>query len=404
MAANPLRIPITNVYAGGDYTAEIRLGSRQQTANVILDTGSSTLAVVPKVYDIAGDATKQTTGFAQDVLYGTGGWTGPVLQTRLGMGTDPASVSVDAYLAVAIDDERRGFGGADGIMGLAYNVLNNAYDLGAYLAQQGHEPAVTYPWPFKVKPNGAALQQFLAFLTRVPERDLPPYFSALTDAGVERNVFAFYTLRSMPSTRSGRQLATDPLNHGWFVMGTYADQHDLYDGEFLVVDVVADQYFNTDLMSVQVGARPAVAIVPPPANVAKTLGSNSIVDSGTNSLVLARDVLVAVLDGLVQTDARFEDALRRREVDTATLGLDDWPDITFNLRGPDNRPVPLVCRPTTYWQVDFPQPGKAVFLIGDAGMPQSILGLPLMNNYYTVFDRTDDPYGVIRFAPIKAPA
>jgi hypothetical protein len=33
-------------------------------------------------------------------------------------------------------------------------------------------------------------------------------------------------------------------------------------------------------------------------------------------------------------------------------------------------------------------------------MPQSILGLPLMNNYYSVFDRTQDPYGVICFAPI----
>jgi hypothetical protein len=34
-------------------------------------------------------------------------------------------------------------------------------------------------------------------------------------------------------------------------------------------------------------------------------------------------------------------------------------------------------------------------------MPQSILGLPLMNNYYTVFDRSLDPGGVIRFAAIK---
>jgi hypothetical protein len=34
-------------------------------------------------------------------------------------------------------------------------------------------------------------------------------------------------------------------------------------------------------------------------------------------------------------------------------------------------------------------------------MPQSILGLPLMNNYYTLFDRSVDPSGVIRFATIK---
>jgi hypothetical protein len=37
------------------------------------------------------------------------------------------------------------------------------------------------------------------------------------------------------------------------------------------------------------------------------------------------------------------------------------------------------------------------------GPNQSILGLPLLNNYYTVFDRSAGT-GVIRFAPIKTPA
>jgi len=32
---------------------------------------------------------------------------------------------------------------------------------------------------------------------------------------------------------------------------------------------------------------------------------------------------------------------------------------------------------------------------------QSILGLPLLNNYYTVFDRSAHSHGVVRFAPIK---
>jgi hypothetical protein len=32
---------------------------------------------------------------------------------------------------------------------------------------------------------------------------------------------------------------------------------------------------------------------------------------------------------------------------------------------------------------------------------QSILGLPLLNNYFTIFDRSLDAYGEILFAPIK---
>jgi len=44
-----LRIPITNVYGGGDYTATLLVGSQKKPANVILDTGSSTLAVSASV-------------------------------------------------------------------------------------------------------------------------------------------------------------------------------------------------------------------------------------------------------------------------------------------------------------------------------------------------------------------
>ena len=54
---------------------------------MILDTGSSTLAVVPRVYKIADDQNVTFTEYAQLVTYGTGGWSGPVLQTTLSMGS-----------------------------------------------------------------------------------------------------------------------------------------------------------------------------------------------------------------------------------------------------------------------------------------------------------------------------
>jgi hypothetical protein len=44
-----LRIPITNVCDGSDYSAQIVVGSEQVIANVILDTGSSTLAIDPSI-------------------------------------------------------------------------------------------------------------------------------------------------------------------------------------------------------------------------------------------------------------------------------------------------------------------------------------------------------------------
>ena len=59
-------------------------------------------------------------------------------------------------------------------------------------------------------------------------------------------------------------------------------------------------------------------------------------------------------------------------------------------------------------QTNYPSPGQAVFQIAQGTTPkqanQSILGLPLFNNYYTVFDRSQGKgKGVISFAPIVKP-
>jgi hypothetical protein len=78
-----------------------------------------------------------------------------------------------------------------------------------------------------------------------------------------------------------------------------------------------------------------------------------------------------------------------------------WPTITFILAGKRGEDVPLVCAPSTYWQLDAGEPGRAMFRINSAGRVQSILGLPLFNNYYTVCDRSVGKNGVIRFAKIR---
>ena len=132
MPDNAIRIPINNVKGGGDYTAEIRIGSQAATANVILDTGSSTLAVVPRIYTVAEDKNVAFTPYAQLVTYGTGGWSGPVLETTLNMGTSPNEASVKTYVAIADEQLPHNLGPADGILGLAFNSLNSAYDLSAF--------------------------------------------------------------------------------------------------------------------------------------------------------------------------------------------------------------------------------------------------------------------------------
>ena len=408
MAPTGIRIPINNVKGGGDYTGEIRIGSQGVTANVILDTGSSTLAVVPRLYQIAADKNVTFTSYAQLVQYGTGGWSGPVLETTLSMGSGANQASVKTYIAIADEQLPHNLGPADGILGLAFNSLNSAYDLTAYLTSQNVTPPVTYPWIFPVRTSAAALQQVEQFLARMTVIDLTPYFTALEAAEVTRNIFAFYTLRSTPSMASANP-ATDPLNNGIFVLGGGLDQADLYTGQPLNVAVLDNLYYNTSLKAVRVGGAAPVNVNALPPSQAKSMGSNSIVDSGTNSLVLAQDVYQAVVSGLGSLNQNFatlvRDATSNGAVPQSSLNLGSWPDIGFVMQGADGSDVTLTCAPSTYWQTDAPQASYATFQINNGGnFPQSILGLPLFNNYYTVFDRTQNPYGTISFAPIATPA
>jgi hypothetical protein len=413
--ARILRIPITNVLDGSDYSARLYVGSTKAAVDVILDTGSSTLAVDPSVYDGRNDKNLKTTTYGQLVLYGTGGWAGPVVDTSLSFGDPKSSVTLgSAPVAIAAVQQPGNFEGVKGIMGLAYNGLNAAYDFKSYFAKL-KKPQTTYPWPFPGKNFKTFSVSFndLIKTNKVPEPDITPYFDELEDNHVVANKFAFYTLRSWVSMRAGSEQAVtaDPLNQGFFILGGGEEQTDLYQGSFVNVDVLDDLYYNTNLKSVQVDGCAAVAAAPLQSQYRDFMISNSIIDSGTSDLSLAGDVYQAILNSLSQLNPTFRQAIteyssaatRQQGIPASSLKLAAWPNIYFTLSGENGEDVRLTCSPQTYWQMDFPRAGQAAFQISGPLDPanQSILGLPLMNNYYTVFDRSLDSKGVVRFAPIK---
>ncbi len=400
-----LRIPITNVHGMGDYTAQIKVGSAGIPANVLLDTGSSTLAINSTVYNPGTDAKMEPTSLAQDIIYDTGGWTGPVIKADVAIGSDGQALSINTYLAVTADSAPGNFGDADGVIGLAFNWLNSAYDLSSHFAEL-KLPAVTYPWPFRLQGSKVALRQFAKFLSRLPKQDLKPYFSVLTDADVAKDIFAFYTHRSTVTKRTADP-ASDSLNNGLFILGGGPEQDDLYTGDFADVGVVDDMWYNVNLLSVQVASCPQVDAKKLTMQDAKTNISNSIIDSGASAMVLAPDVYTAIMSSLHDVNPALTDTVKEAQqhvIPANSLNLDDWPDITFILAGKDGGPpVPLTCAASNYWQLDTPGAGQATFQISNSNGAQSILGLPLLNSYYTVFDRQSNPYGVVRFAKIAPP-
>ncbi|MCE9685482.1 A1 family peptidase [Shewanella sp. AS16] len=464
-----LILPLTNVHAKGDYTVRLRLGSRRDSVNLILDTGSSTLVVREGPYCPDKDASLRATSLAQEINYGIGGWDGPVVHTRVQAGTDNSSLVLESTpLALACAGQEHTFGDADGILGLAYRHLNKSYDLTACLRANGVEPPLSYPWPFEPKPpkvasssqlatktkvlaaepkamapkpNAAQEQMSLAqldcndlsafkhFLWQQHEQDIDPYFSALAQQGLCANKFAFYSRRSSihvaHAGATQAELEADPLNQGYLVLGGGEEQSRFYQGEFQTLAVEHDIYYNVSLVALQVADGPRITAAPLQPEYRANYFSNAIIDTGASGIALTDALYQAMSEALCRHSADFAQllapfkALSAQEtgIDAANLRLADWPDIHFIFAaaptGQSVQPqaqageVILSCRPETYWQLNSPAPGRACFKI-ISQLPnwpnQSILGLPLLNNYFTLFDRSIAPNGVIGFAPLRTEA
>lgn len=371
-----IRISLTNVYMQGDYTGTISLGPKGTPLNVILDTGSSALAVDANKYTPSFGPDETQTNVAQTDSYGDGSsWTGAVVMTTVQFGSGDAVVSGrNIAAAIAYQASSDMFNGADGILGLAYQPLDNAYDM--------QKPTWTN------QPSANEVVQGLA-------TSVVPCLIQLAQEGVVPERVAFYTKRSF--VKAGSNPLEDPQNQGWMVLGDCEAATDLYTGPFQVAAVLADDWYCTNLKSISIGTKR----VPVSRRAARGMPSNSIVDSGTNSLNLGPSLLNIIRSNLPSEQANLLDAsLQGKQVSINDLGeISSWPTLTFVLQGADTGPdVELKVPPQNYWQVDAPEVGMAMAAITEGQDGNAILGLPLMNGYYTIFDGTVGAKGVIKFA------
>jgi aspartyl protease len=172
----PVRIPISNVLLGDDYTGKLYVGSERKEVNLLLDTGSSTLAVDHKSYDPRHDPKAKVTELVQEVSYADGSnWIGSVVRTDMTVSERGRTIDLpDVSVAVAYHQSQM-FGKSQGILGLAYQPLDDAVDV--------NEPTV----PPRYSPNDVRAGRKVF---------VEPYFMQLEKAGLVANKFAFYTRRS----------------------------------------------------------------------------------------------------------------------------------------------------------------------------------------------------------------
>lgn len=407
-----IQLATSLAWAKGAYTVSIAFGSGRQAANLLLDTGSSTLVVLPHAYRPEADDMLAATSWAQEVRYGQGVWAGPVVRTQLHFGHGIHACHVDAAELSVVEAAAQNFRDADGLFGLAYAGLDIAHDMGAYLAGRG-DPTLTWPWPFA---DAADLDRFGTLLRQQPRVTLLPLFSQLAQQGLVQDRFGLLVRRALvhvgDDASDDAMLDADPLNRGVLVLGGGEDCTALHTGAFQDIRIVHDLYYNANLVAVQVGDRPRIAVPPLAPEYAQRAASNAILDTGSSFLVLEAGVHDALMADLAAIDPRlprlgqaFWTAFNENQQGIANDRVDalDWPDLTFHLEADGGGEVALVCPPEHYWPRNAMFAGQSFFLLMPqlAGWPnQSILGLPLMAGRYCVFDRSaDGGLGRVRVAP-----
>ena len=407
-----VRVPITNTFAKGGYTARVFIGEKHLPVDLILDSGSSVLSVRSSSYDGQQDGSLRATALVQHVRYGKGGWSGPIVKTSIRLGLHSFSSQLnDVAVALAKEQQQGCFVDADGILGLAYSSLDHAFDISSLLDSVPDAKGKSYP--FWLGENNLATTCNGQSLAQCPTTPVTPYFTQLEAQGVVANQFALYTHRSSIYQCDGHPLHNKHLNHGMFVVGKPHLHVDLHRGTELVAKLVHDRYYNLNVTAVQVGSA-ARHVAPALEDEHRdTYCSNGIIDSGASYLVLPQVLFTQIKQDLIDYNPSFAHLLasfgaftgEERGIELDTINLATWPEIKLFIQGQDDEEIAVSLSPDTYWQVHAPQKNQASFkLCWLPGWPnQIILGLPVLNNYYTIFDRDAGDSGCIRFVQKREP-
>jgi aspartyl protease len=205
---------------------------------------------------------------------------------------------------------------ADGILGLAYAPLDDAYGM----AQD--------TW---------AHQYTGIEVSHGQKGEIQPYLTQLTGEEVVSDIVSFYTKRSFIHAGGGG--ASDPLNQGWMIIGGGDEADDLYTGTFQTVKVLADEWYNTNLKAVIVGNTSQIHM---PTKGPNGMSSNSIVDSGTNTLNIGPHLLKSILAKFSPSQQALLNAsvFGQSYVSVSQLNLPTWPTSPLFYKG---RPLMSGC-------------------------------------------------------------
>jgi hypothetical protein len=398
--AHWLELPITLDLTGAAYTVQLSLGSERTPVRLIIDTGSSSLAVLASTFDAAADGSLNATSWAQQLAYGEGAWVGPVVCTDLRL--DHSGHHLAGIQLALIEAMSTQFQGADGILGMAYRALDHAHDLSALLPAPASQ---SWPWPFDAQQSSDA--SFTRQLHAQPKVPLVPAFSALEEHGVVSNRFTLLIRRAVKRVDASERPHAD--NQGRLLLGGGEELAHLHHGDVQTLPVVHDRYYNVALQALQVAGQTPLAAPPLRAEEVAGYASNAIIDTGCSFILLEDSLHSGMIEAFRAIDARLVERIeafgqclpRQRGLVDAGLVELPWPPLCFLFDAGEGQIARIQLEPEHYWQHDALHPGESWFMLLRQ-LPdwprQSVLGLPLLCDHFVVFDREVDTLGVIRLA------
>jgi hypothetical protein len=395
-----VELPITLDLTGAAYTVRLSLGSERTPVRLIIDTGSSSLAVLAGAFDAAADGSLSATSWAQQLAYGEGAWVGPVISTDLRL--DHSGHHLASTQLALIEAMSTHFQGADGILGMAYRALDHAHDLSALLPAPATQ---SWPWPFDEQHSSDA--DFTRQLHAQPKVPLVPAFSALEEHGVVSNRFTLLIRRALKRVDGSER--PHPDNQGRLLLGGGEELVHLHQGDVQTLTVVHDRYYNVSLLALQVAEQTPMTAPPLREDEVAGYASNAIIDTGCSFILLEDSLYSGMIEAMRAVDARLVERIeafaqclpQQRGLVDADLSSLPWPTLSFHFDAGEGDISCVPLEPEHYWQHDALHPGESWFMLLRQ-LPdwprQSVLGLPLLCDHFVVFDRQADTLGVIRLA------
>ncbi|XP_067133251.1 beta-secretase 1-like [Centruroides vittatus] len=334
-----------NAIVDEGYYINLDFGTPEQRFNILLDTGSSNLAIaaIPNVHlDTYFHYNRSTTFHTNNqkliVNYTVGSWQGFLATELISVPSNPPLV-VNTNIA-CIESETNFFSNSSvwqGILGMAY-----------------------------------------AKIAKPPS--LVPFFDSLVKTKDLNNIFSLHTCGPF---------ATMAGSNGELVLGGIDEK--LYSGNIVFTPIYQEWYYEVILMNMKIGNDSW------PYECFKLNTNHTIIDTGSSNFVVPQPAFDWIIEKIKRNTMMLEIPddfwYRKTEVCLFDEEVDLFPDLRLYLAQKEKQTFSLVITSEMYLQKSSNERKPCYYFSIELGSKETVIGAAILKGFYVVFDRENKRIG-----------